>query len=74
MSPTLLLPSCNVWGLGDVLAAAMTRVVWYLTAFCASLNVFPNGGAITGVLGQHNDGIYLLGLGAWSCDEQRACS
>ena len=74
MSPTLLLPSCNVWGLGDVLAEAMTRVVWYLTAFCASLNVFPNGGAITGVLGQHNDGIYLLGLGAWSCDEQRACS
>ncbi|KAL1682695.1 Neutral/alkaline nonlysosomal ceramidase [Schizophyllum commune] len=63
MSPTLLLPSCNVWGLGDVLAAAMTRVVWYLSAFCASLNVFPNGGAITGVLGQHNDGIYLLGLG-----------
>ncbi|TRM69784.1 Neutral/alkaline nonlysosomal ceramidase [Schizophyllum amplum] len=63
MSPVLFLPSCNVWGLGDVFALAMKHVVWYLSAFCASLNLFPDGGAITGVQGQYNEGLYLLGLG-----------
>lgn len=71
MSPVLFLPSCNVWGLGDVFALAMKHVVWYLSAFCASLNLFPDGGAITGVQGQYNEGLYLLGLGAWPVRRQR---